>query len=81
LLIADGEPSDIDVNGSQCHVFDVGKTVEKNHRRGIYVRCMRLDPKADKYVSCIFSIHNSTMVEHIRRLPEKLPYLYVRLTY
>jgi nitric oxide reductase activation protein len=81
LLITDGEPSDIDVHDSQYLVLDARKAVEENLRQGIYTYCMSLDPKADRYVSRIFGIRNWTVVDHLRRLPEKLPLLYMRLTH
>lgn len=81
LLITDGEPSDIDVHDSQYLVMDAKKAVEENQRHGIYTYCMSLDPKADRYVSRIFGQRNWTVMDHIRRLPEKLPLLYMRLTH
>ena len=80
LLITDGEPSDIDVHDSQYLVLDARKAVEENQRHGIYTYCMSLDPKADRYVSRIFGVRNWTVVDQLRRLPEKLPFLYMRLT-
>jgi len=80
LLITDGEPSDIDVHDSQYLVLDAKKAVEENQRHGIYTYCMSLDPKADRYVSRIFGLRNWTVVDQLRRLPEKLPFLYMRLT-
>jgi nitric oxide reductase activation protein len=81
LLITDGEPSDIDVHDSQYLVLDAKKAVEELTRHGIYTYCMSLDPKGDRYVSRIFGMRNWTVVDHLRRLPEKLPLLYMRLTH
>jgi nitric oxide reductase NorD protein len=81
LLITDGEPSDIDVHDPHYLVLDAKKAVEENQRHGIYTYCMSLDPKADRYVSRIFGQRNWTVMDHIRRLPEKLPMLYMRLTH
>jgi nitric oxide reductase NorD protein len=81
LLITDGEPSDIDVHDAQYLVLDAKKAVEENQRHGIYTYCMSLDPKADRYVNRIFGQRNWTVMDHIRRLPEKLPMLYMRLTH
>ena len=36
--------------------------------------------EADRYVARIFGARNYIVVDHIRRLPEKLPLLYMRLT-
>ena len=81
LLITDGEPSDIDVHDPRYLMFDAKKAVEENNRHGIYTFCMSLDAGADRYVSRIFGIRNYMVVDHIRRLPEKLPMLYMRLTH
>ncbi len=81
LLVTDGEPSDIDVHDAQYLVLDAKKAVEENQRRGIYTYCMSLDPKADRYVNRIFGQRNWTVMDHLRRLPEKLPMLYMRLTH
>ena len=81
LLITDGEPSDIDVHDSQYLMFDARKAVEELTRHGIYTYCMSLDPRGDRYVSRIFGMRNWTVVDQLRRLPEKLPLLYMRLTH
>jgi nitric oxide reductase activation protein len=81
LLITDGEPSDIDVHDQQYLLHDAKKAVDANNRHGIYTYCMSLDPKADRYVARIFGARNYIVVDHIRRLPEKLPLLYMRLTH
>ncbi len=81
LLLTDGEPSDIDVHDAQYLVFDAKKAVEENNRHGIFTYCMSLDPKADRYVSRIFGMRNYMVLDHIRRLPEKLPMLYMRVTH
>jgi hypothetical protein len=80
LLVTDGEPSDIDVHDARYLLFDAKKAVEENNRHGIFTYCMSLDPKADRYVSRIFGQRNYIVVDHIRRLPEKLPMLYMRVT-
>ncbi|MBI1397691.1 MAG: VWA domain-containing protein [Betaproteobacteria bacterium] len=80
LLVTDGEPHDIDVHDPKYLLFDAKKAVEEASRAGIFTYCMSLDPRADEYVSRIFGARNYTVVDHINRLPEKLPGLYLRLT-
>jgi hypothetical protein len=80
LLVTDGEPSDIDVHDAQYLMFDARKAVEENNRHGIFTYCMSLDPKADRYVSRIFGQRNYMVLDQLRRLPEKLPMLYMRVT-
>lgn len=80
LVLTDGEPADIDVRDPQYLRHDTKKAVEEMARSGIVTYCMSLDPKADQYVSRIFGARNYMVVDHVERLPEKLPLLYAGLT-
>jgi hypothetical protein len=80
LVITDGEPADIDVRDPQYLRHDTKKAVEEIARSGVITYCMSLDPKADQYVSRIFGARNYMVVDHVERLPEKLPLLYAGLT-
>jgi hypothetical protein len=80
LVITDGEPADIDVRDPQYLRFDTKKAVEEVARSGVTTFCMSLDPRADQYVSRIFGAKNYMVVDHVERLPEKLPVLYAGLT-
>jgi nitric oxide reductase activation protein len=80
LLVTDGEPADIDVRDPQYLRFDTKKAVEELASRGVLTYCLTLDPKADDYVSRIFGVRNFMVVDHVNRLPEKLPMLYAGLT-
>jgi nitric oxide reductase activation protein len=81
LLITDGEPSDVDVRDPRYLRADARKAVEVLARSGVHTFCMTLDPKADEYVKQIFGERNYMVVDHISRLPEKLPMLYMRVTH
>ena len=80
MVITDGEPADIDVRDSQYLRHDAKKAVEEARRSGIHTYCMSLDASADQYVSRIFGMRNYMVVDHVNRLPEKLPLLYAGLT-
>ncbi|HEX9179849.1 MAG TPA: nitric oxide reductase activation protein NorD, partial [Burkholderiales bacterium] len=80
LVVTDGEPADVDVRDPQYLRHDTRKAVEEVGRSGITTFCMSLDPRADQYVSRIFGARNYAIVDHVERLPEKLPALYVGLT-
>jgi nitric oxide reductase NorD protein len=80
LVITDGEPADVDVRDPQYLRHDAKKAVEALARSGISTYCMSLDPRADQYVSRIFGAKNYMVVDHVERLPEKLPLLYAGLT-
>ncbi|HSD96869.1 MAG TPA: nitric oxide reductase activation protein NorD [Sulfuricaulis sp.] len=80
LLVSDGEPADIDVRDPQYLRHDTKKAVEELATRGVHTFCLTLDPNADDYVSRIFGIRNYMVVDHVNRLPERLPMLYAGLT-
>lgn len=79
FILTDGEPSDIDVQDPQHLKADTKKAVEELHAKGITCYCISLDPRADDYVSNIFG-NNYTVIDHVERLPEQLPRLFMSLT-
>jgi hypothetical protein len=80
FVITDGEPADNDVRDPQYLRFDTKRAVEELLREGITTYALSLDPHADQYVSRIFGAKNFTVLDHVERLPEKLPMLYMGLT-
>ena len=80
LVVTDGEPADNDVRDPQYLRMDARKAVEELGRNGISTYCLSLDAGADQYVSRIFGAKNYMVVDHVERLPEKLPMLYMGLT-
>jgi hypothetical protein len=80
LLVTDGEPADIDERDPQHLRHDTKKAVEELYSKGILTYCLTLDPNADNYVKRIFGANNYTIIDHVQRLPEKLPTLFASLT-
>ncbi len=80
LLITDGEPADIDERDPQYLRHDTKKAVEELWNQGIMTYCLTLDPNADSYVKRIFGANHYTIIDHVERLPEKLPLLFASLT-
>ena len=80
LFVTDGEPADIDERDPQHLRHDTKKAVEELHTKGVTTYCLTLDPNADTYVKRIFGANNYTIIDHVQRLPEKLPVLFASLT-
>ena len=80
LVVTDGEPADIDERDPQHLRHDTRKAVEELYSQGVLTYCLTLDPNADTYVKRIFGANNYTIVDHVDRLPEKLPTLFASLT-
>jgi len=79
LILTDGEPADIDVDDDQLLIQDAKQAVKELGGDGVYSYCINLDPKADEYVADIFG-KQYTIIDHVDRLPEKLPELFISLT-
>lgn len=80
LVVTDGAPADIDVRDPQYLRYDAKKAVEDVGRLGVTPFCLTLDPRADQYVARIFGQKNYLILDHVERLPERLPQLYAGLT-
>lgn len=79
LILTDGQPSDIDVHDERQLIEDARQAVRELEREGLYTHCISLDPKADAYVSDMFG-SRYTVIDHVQRLPERLPKLFMALT-
>ncbi len=80
LLLSDGEPADIDERDPRYLRMDCKQAVEQLTRAGVSSYCLTLDRAADRYVERIFGVGNYTIVDNVKRLPERLPTLFARLT-
>ena len=79
LILTDGEPADVDSKDERALIEDAHKAVQELDQQGIYSYCINLDSRADAYVADIFG-HQYTIIDHIERLPERLPQLFISLT-
>lgn len=79
LILTDGEPADIDVEDDQHLIEDTHKAVIELENDNIYTFCISLDRNADDYVNNIFG-NNHLVIDHVEKLPEKLPLLFANLT-
>ena len=79
LILTDGRPSDVDAHDERLLVEDARQAVKELDQQGIFPYCISLDPRADEYVGDIFG-RQFTVIDHIERLPERLPQLFMALT-
>jgi hypothetical protein len=79
LILTDGKPSDVDAHDERLLIEDARQAVKELDQDGVFTYCISLDPKADEYVGDIFG-RQYTVIDHIERLPERLPQLFMALT-
>jgi nitric oxide reductase NorD protein len=80
LLLTDGEPADVDMSDGEYLHADAKKAVDELAADGMATFCVSLDARADDYVRRIFGTGRYMVLDHIERLPERLPALYLALT-
>lgn len=80
LILTDGEPADIDSKDPQMLIEDTHRAVQELRQKGIYSYCINMDAKADDYVEDIFGNHY-TIIDHVEKLPEELPRVFMELTH
>jgi len=80
LILTDGEPHDIDVKDPEYLKADTKRAVEEIAGKGVATYCITLDRNADEYVADIFGDNGYAVIDHIEKLPEKLPQLFMALT-
>jgi nitric oxide reductase activation protein len=79
LILTDGEPADIDTKDPQVLIQDTKMAVRELKEKGIHAYCITLDPKADEYVADIFG-NSYTIIDHVEKLPEQLPQVFMNIT-
>ncbi len=80
LILTDGEPADIDTKDPRMLIEDASMAVKELQQKGIYSYCINMDPKADEYVADIFN-NQYTIIDHVEKLPEQLPKVFMSLTH
>ena len=80
LVLTDGEPVDIDVKDPQHLRLDAKKAIEALKTLGIVTFCISLDAYADEYVARIFGKNRYMVINHVDKLPERLPQLFISLS-
>ena len=80
LILTDGEPADIDVDDEKYLISDTKKAVDEISSKGMFSYCISLDKKADEYIQDIFGPGGYSVIDHVEKLPEKLPLLFTALT-
>ena len=80
LILTDGEPADIDVDDEKYLISDTKKAIDEISSKGMHSYCISLDRKADDYIQDIFGAGGYTIIDHVEKLPEKLPLLFAAIT-
>jgi nitric oxide reductase NorD protein len=79
LILTDGAPRDVDVHDRRYLIFDARRAVAEQRRHGITSFCVSLAEDADDHVQSVFGQRDYFVLDDVRRLPARLPWVYARL--
>ncbi|MFQ5579401.1 MAG: nitric oxide reductase activation protein NorD [Nitrospiria bacterium] len=79
VLISDGKPLDDDYRGSYA-MADTKMALREAKRQGIHPYCITVDRDGDEYLKGMYGDVAYMVIDHVEKLPAKLPYIYKRLT-
>ena len=77
LVITDGAPSDVDVYDERYLEYDSWEAVQSLHKYGIKSFGLNLDSRSDRVIEHIFGRNACKTLDHIKKLPKMLAYLYI----
>ena len=81
LLITDGKPMDTGYDPKTRYAqYDVRMACEENKRQSIHTFCISTDENTRADMEIMFPEHKYAILPDVRRLPQILPRLYIRLT-
>jgi len=79
VLISDGKPLDDDYRGSYA-TADTKMALREAKRQGIHPYCITVDREGAEYLKGMYGEIAYMVIDHVERLPMKLPQIYKRLT-
>ncbi|HIE64364.1 MAG: VWA domain-containing protein [Nitrospira sp.] len=79
VLISDGKPLDDDYRGSYA-MADTRVALREAKRQGIHPYCITVDRDGDEYLKGMYGDVAYMVIDHVEKLPARLPYIYKRLT-
>jgi Mg-chelatase subunit ChlD len=80
LVLTDGQPHDVDIYDRRYLVLDAKRAVAELRRSGIRSFCVSLAQDADDHVPVVFGQRDYLVLDDVRGLPARLPWVYSRLS-
>ncbi|MFQ5597739.1 MAG: nitric oxide reductase activation protein NorD [Nitrospiria bacterium] len=79
VLISDGKPLDDDYRGSYA-TADTKMALREAKRMGVHPYCITVDREGAEYLKGMYGEIAYMVIDHVERLPIRLPQIYKRLT-
>ena len=79
VLISDGKPVDKEYSGNYA-IEDTRMALKEARKYGINTFCITVDKRAAEYLPRMYSHSSWTVIDDVRKLPEKISRIYGGLT-
>jgi hypothetical protein len=79
IVLSDSRPFDHHYEGAYA-LADTRRALLEAHRRQIRTFGITIDQRADDYLAGLFAPNRYTIIDDVRWLPERLPWIYQRVT-
>jgi len=80
VILSDGKPEDWDAYKGEYAIEDTRKALIEARERGIHPFCVTIDKEARSYLPHMYGESNYTLIDDVRKLPDRITEIYRRLT-
>ena len=80
ITLSDGKPDDYDGYRGDYGIEDTRQALIEARRGGIHPFCITIDSEARDYLPHMYGAANYTLIDDVRKLPQKVSDIYRRLT-
>jgi nitric oxide reductase activation protein len=81
IILSDGKPYDMDYGDFKHAQEDTRKALYEMKKNDIHPFCITVDREATEYLKYMFGEISYTIIDDMKRLPERLPAIYKKLTF
>ncbi|MGO9951013.1 MAG: nitric oxide reductase activation protein NorD [Dissulfurispiraceae bacterium] len=80
VILSDGKPEDWDAYKGEYAIEDTRKALIEAREKGIHPFCITIDKEARSYLPHMYGDANYTVIDDVRKLPNRITEIYRRLT-
>ncbi len=80
IVLSDGKPDDYDGYKGEYGIQDTRRSIDEAHNSGVRSFGITIDQQAQDYLPTLFGPHRYTILNDVKKLPQKLAQIYQRIT-
>ncbi len=80
IVLSDGKPEDYDAYKGEYGIEDTRRALIEAKEKGFHPFCITIDREARSYLPHMYGAANYIAIDDVKKLPDKIPEIYRRLT-